>query len=232
MHGGYASIEVQYLTKFDIPGREYATFPSAQWLTKESRAVAFGDRCVDIDGQNCQPCLLYNKMRALVPDIDKKFPVWSLYHAHYKTWRNLLVEYLGLEVDQAKSALIKLFFLGKPWSSDIPFMWKLAAELEEAADIFLSFPEYDYLKGRFEDRTNTRASKLAYIAGALEAKMLHAAEARLAECLPSSVVVSYMFDGLVVMHVSKDQAGAFLKKLGDVEGVTFAVKPWPVPASA
>ena len=84
---------------------------------------------VKYDVNNCFPTLAVNK---LAQNIDMSlFPTFQAFAKNYKEWREFLVEYEGISMNEAKKILIAIVHMGKP-KHDLPFLWNLAIEIQKA----------------------------------------------------------------------------------------------------
>eukprot|EP00971_Amphidinium_carterae_P135664 2688094-Amphidinium_carterae.1 len=149
---------VNYCRKHDIPGRRYATSASLQYLTREARAAAVGGevggyKTFDVDIKNCHPSLMLQLAMKLMPAEADAFPMLSAYNANVEVWRSAVGNILDLQPDEAKKALIQLFYSGAPWK-DVPFMWALAHEVNVATHTITEHPDHVHLKAMFASRKN------------------------------------------------------------------------------
>eukprot|EP00959_Pyramimonas_sp_CCMP1952_P326295 6830114-Pyramimonas_sp.AAC.1 len=98
--------------------------------------------------------------------------------------------------------LIRLVHLGRP-SNDIPFLWNLSVQLHAAVDIVLEMPRFEYLRRRFADRPNPRASRLHFALAAVEEEIMSDFVGGLEEHVPVCYVNALMLDGAILrLHQS------------------------------
>ena len=124
IEGDIARARVAYCRKHGLPGRRYAKGPSLQMLTKEARGVAMNftyedSYVVDIDIRNAHPTLLMNMLKDVSPELHSSCTAWSAYNANVDEWRGMMSDLLDIPVTEAKTHLVKLFYLARP-ARDIP----------------------------------------------------------------------------------------------------------------
>ena len=78
-----------------------------------------------------------------------------------------MAEYYQEDPKIAKKKITKLFYGGNP-ESDVPFMWKLKQEVDQAADYALQQEGNEVLNLAFNDRRNPKYSRLSYFQADLE----------------------------------------------------------------
>eukprot|EP00959_Pyramimonas_sp_CCMP1952_P351447 7363523-Pyramimonas_sp.AAC.1 len=78
---------------------------------------------------------------------------------NHKSWRAFLCDYLGVNMKDAKRALIRLVHLVVP-RNDLPFPWNLSREIKEAVKRFLSLPQLSHLQKMFHEKPNPTATRL------------------------------------------------------------------------
>ena len=136
--GEFSTITVEYYKKPQY-GRLLARGAAGQKLTREARAIAFGSHCGEADAPCCHPRLLKHKMTELGLWDKTKFPMLDRFVAHYKDWRSCIAEYCRIDMEDAKTEIIRIFYGGKP-SVEIPFLIKLCDEVQQAAHLLLQQP--------------------------------------------------------------------------------------------
>lgn len=57
-----------------------------------------------------------------------------------------MAEYRSIDLKEAKAEIIRIFFGGKP-SCELPFLWKLKEEIDEAIDSILVLENFKNLQG-------------------------------------------------------------------------------------
>ena len=70
-----------------------------------------------------------------------------------------------------KKEIIRIFYGGRP-SSDLPFLWKLEDEIEEAVDCILKMDDFKKFEYAFLDRPNPKHSRFAYAIATKENEVL------------------------------------------------------------
>ena len=85
-----------------------------------------------------------------------------MYCNNYKQWRLAVANYYSIEQKEAKKILISLFFGANP-RSDIPFLWKLKQEIDEAVEIILNDNDYLIYKNYFSEKLNPNYTRISYI---------------------------------------------------------------------
>ena len=150
---------------------------------------------MDLDIKNCHPTLLLRMVEELSPELHQRCTTWSAYNRHVDEWRQLIAEYLDIPISEAKTHLVKLFYLGRPWR-EIPPMWKLAAEIHDATHLILNHDNYRHLATKFSDRENPRACRLFYAVTPREDLIIEEISRFLLQkhCKP----LTYMFDGMIL----------------------------------
>ena len=71
-------------------------------------------------------------------------------------------DYHSIGIPDAKEKLLRIFSGGEP-KSEIPFLWKLKDEIDDAADLLLNLHKYEQLNRFFCERDNRKYSRFAYI---------------------------------------------------------------------
>ena len=167
--GPWSTISVEY---YNVPGygRLLARGPGGQKLTREARAVAF-KHLVEIDAGCCHPRLLRRLLQKLGMWKVDEFAMLNLFCEHYASWRKVLACYLDVDLDVAKTDLIRIFYGGKP-SCDVPFLRKLGAEIQKAATQILQHEYSSKWLVMYCDRSNPDFSRLSAILSFEEAAML------------------------------------------------------------
>lgn len=91
---------------------------------------------------------------------SKSFQCWISSARINKKWRQCLSQLLEVDLDVAKTWLIRLFYGGKP-SNDIPWLWKLSAEIQiAAAKIFLDDASSIPWHNLYQDRRNPNSTSV------------------------------------------------------------------------
>ena len=138
-----------------------------------------------------------------------EFPTLRSFVHNHSTWREMLVEYLGVPTKEAKTCLLRIFFHGVP-TSDLPLLWALVADVRRASGIILADPRFNYLKGLFSQRRNPVASRLHYAIASIEDSIVQRVQAAIADAQITCKIVTYMFDGVVLMlHPADVPLGKF-----------------------
>ena len=133
-HFSTAAMEYYKLPHY---GRLLVRGPGGQKLTKEARHAAFGSHCAEIDAPCCHPRLLVLKLKTWYLWDANKFPMLKIFVEHYQAWRACLAKYMNVDIDVAETELTRLFYGGKP-TVELPFLLKLADEIQLAAKTLLS----------------------------------------------------------------------------------------------
>ena len=104
------------------------------------------------------------------------------------------MEYASSSEDEAKRALMRVFFLGTP-QCDVPFLWSLAGDVAQGTEVVLSQPQNTHLRAFFCDRPHPVASRLFYALSPVEDDLLHDIAA---VCIDQQWAPrAYIFDELV-----------------------------------
>ena len=221
MAGGFVAVPVQYYRKHALPGRRYPVGMAAQFLTREARAVAFSPHALDFDMNNCHASLLLHFVEK--SGSGGHFKTLRRFVHNVGAWRAMVSDYCGISLKEAKRELVKICYMGAP-AADLPMLWALASEVRAAADLLLRDQAFSHLHGYFGDRTNPKATRLAYALFSLEDQALEDMCQAVAAMNRGSVF-TYMYDGAVV---SADGAGTdrlteTLNNVGDLHGVSVKV---------
>lgn len=164
--GSMSTLTVEYYQAHGY-GRLLARGPAGQKLTREARKRIFG-HLVDVDCACCRPRLLKLHLENLGLWNPELFPMLRLFCENYRQWREALAAYMNAEVDVAKTELIRIFYGGQP-RSDIPWMRKLAAEVQTAANLVLKHPSSFRWTSMYLNRPNPEFSQLCAILSFQEA---------------------------------------------------------------
>ena len=167
-HFSTAAMEYYKLPHY---GRLLVRGPGGQKLTKEARHAAFGSHCAEIDAPCCHPRLLVLKLKTWYLWDANKFPMLKIFVEHYQAWRACLAKYMNVDVDVAKTELTRLFYGGKP-TVELPFLLKLADEIQLAAKTLLSHAGAMEVSELFSDRRNPEFSRLSALMSGEEAMLL------------------------------------------------------------
>jgi hypothetical protein len=233
--GVFSVIQVKYYRKFSLPGRRYAQGPSIQKVPGSLRNdLLSGGQPVgmnfflDVDIAQCMPTLFLRELEEIVGTGGlEEFEALKACVAHYDEIRGFVQEYYGISAKDAKKMMLSLFFFRKPLD-DLPFLWALSYEIHKAADIILAEPKFAYLKDKFADRRNPRASRLSYALQSLEDSIISDLENEIKDKAPSVQVTAYMFDGLIlqVTAASAPLVHEAAETVGKSRNVNFKIKPF------
>ena len=206
--GDFSTVRIPYIKKYGIPGRRLAVGASMQRCPRWARDIAFSvdvfdsqgsdEICIEID-QNCSlPNTLKNEVIEYVGEDDAQdVHMIKLFPEHYRQWRRFLMECCDISEDEAKQALLPIYFLGKP-KYDFPFLWQLALHVHGALRMLLGSPKYEYLLPLFADRRSPLATRAHYALASVEDTVLSALEFSLTQRIVSLEVMTYLFDGIVI----------------------------------
>ena len=61
----------------------------------------------------------------------------KLYCENVQQWRQGIADYYSIELKEAKTQLIRIFYYGGKPASDLPFLWKLKDEIESSIQFIL-----------------------------------------------------------------------------------------------
>lgn len=134
--------------------------------------------------------------------------------------------------DDAKAALIALFFLGKP-HDDIPFMWTLSNQIHKAYLVLLGSQKFRNLENHFGDRKSPLASRAFYALTANEDATMTELKESLAREVTELNLVAHVFDACVVRVRPSDleKVKVVAEQVGEARKVSFKIKEYPrVPA--
>ena len=115
-------------------------------MSKNERQAAFKDIDVEIDVGYAHSTFLL--ILANEAKVDENMTMLKHYCNIYHEWRRALSQYYSNRENKAKESLIRIFFGSLP-RSDLPFLWKLRDEVEQAVDAFLVIEKYENLEGMF-----------------------------------------------------------------------------------
>ena len=152
-------------------GRLMVRGPGGQKPTKEARRAAFDSHCAEIDAPCCHPRLLVLKLKTWQLWDSDKFPILKIFVEHYQAWRTCIAKYMDVDVDVAKTELTRIFYGGKP-TVELPFLLKLADEIQIAAKILLSHEGAAEFSELYPDRRNPEFSRLSSLLSNEEAMLL------------------------------------------------------------
>ena len=204
----FVQVSVPYYRKFGWLGRRYAQGPSLQHLTREARSAALGGHALDADMVAAHPRLLLRFLKEKHNRIDD-FPLLAKLCGNPMAWRRFVAEYTGSSLQDAKAAINKLFYFGRP-VADLPPLWGLSREIAEAVAFVLGHDDFGYLRDQLQSRRNPIASRFAYAMAAMEDD--------LPDVLMSSIdnhCVAWIFDGFAFIDLNQD--------VGHFEGVLNGV---------
>ena len=97
---------------------------------------------------------------------------------------------------EAKNKLIRLFFGGKP-DRDLPWLWKLKDEIEEAIEVALDQDEFKKYANIFPERSNPKFSRFAYVMAHLENEVLSKIVEEV-EHHTGSKAICLIYDGAII----------------------------------
>ena len=134
---------------------------------------------LDIDINNCFPQLLWNELMLIKGGMAQAdVPIlFALVHA-YKDWRTFLAKYFNIDVGVAKNMLAALFHLAEP-ADDLPLLWAMAVEMQEAVALLLDTQKNRHLLERFGERRSPSATRLHCALSAIEDNVITELEAEL-----------------------------------------------------
>ena len=107
-----------------------------------------------------------------------------------------MAEYLSIDLKEAKAEIIRIFFGGKP-SCELPFLWKLKEEIDEAIDSILLLENFKNLQGYFNDRPNAKYSRFAYAIASKENEALNKIITEI-ELEVNAKPLCLIFDGVII----------------------------------
>jgi hypothetical protein len=153
----------------------YARGPALQWLTKEARADARDGLSFTVDVKNCFPQIFFRQVKDAPLGHDVELNAFDKYVNHHAEWRAFVMECLDSTEDDAKKAIMRIFFLGTP-KQELPPLWWLAADVAVAKDMVLAQPQFQHLHALFAERPHPVASRLFYALSPTEDNLLHEME--------------------------------------------------------
>lgn len=145
---------------------------AGQKLTREARRAGYSSFCAEVDAPTCHPRLLMELV--MKNQLDEKIDVQMLplLCQYYKEWRSAIAEYFDTDIASAKVEIIKIFFGSKP-EYDMPFLRKLATEVQAIARELLQLPEFAHYQNFYSDRRNPEFSRLSALISEQENKLLN-----------------------------------------------------------
>lgn len=169
-HGSMSSLKVEY---YQAPtyGRLIARGPAGQKLTREAREIAFHGSYGEIDAPCCHPRLLRLQLQSLGLWDLQKYCLLNMFCENYQAWRQVVAKYLEIDIKQAKVELIRIFYGGNP-RCDIPWVRKLAHEVQTAATSILGHETSSKWLAHYADRANPEFSRLCSILSFMESDLL------------------------------------------------------------
>jgi len=145
---------------------------AGQKLTKEARFAAFSRVCVEIDAPCCHPRLLHHKLDTCgLLDADQ-FPMLMNFVVNFDAWRQAIARYADVGIAEAKVEIIRIFYGGRP-SLELPFLLKLAAEVQKAATLLLRQTFAAPWQQIYGDRRNPEFSRLSAMLSFQENELLN-----------------------------------------------------------
>ena len=211
----FSSVPIKYYTQPNY-GRFLARGAAGQKLTREGRDIAFGGHCAEVDACCCHPRLLKHKLQALELWPVEKYMMIEKFTQHPQAWRQIVADYAGVSLKNAKAELIRLFYGGKP-SLELPFLRKWAADVSQAAQAILQHPASAPWENLYGARNNPEFSRLS------EAEVLSRLRQRLGDRLQT-----FIFDGGYVRCQSFSEEVALHSICHtSASGVQLVIKSWP-----
>ena len=132
---------------------------------------------------------------------------------HPQAWRQIVADYAGVSLKNAKAELTRLFYGGKP-SLELPFLRKLAADVSRAAQAILQHPASAPWENLYSARNNPEFSRLS------EAEVLSRLRQRLGDRLQTFV----LWWRLCSLPVLQRRSGPCIRF---ASGVQLVIKSWP-----
>ena len=166
-----AAIDVEYY-KLPHYGRLMARGVAGQKLTKEARFAAFSTICVELDAPCCHPRLLHHKLQTCGLLDNDQFPMLMSFVANFAAWRQAIARYADVGPDEAKVEIIRIFYGGRP-SLELPFLLKLAAEVQKAATMLMRQTLATPWQQLYGDRRNPEFSRLSAMLSYEENELLN-----------------------------------------------------------
>ena len=111
-------------------------------------------------------------------------------------------DYSILDQKAAKQQLIRIFFGGLP-TCDLPFLWKLKDEIEEAVNEILAMDKYHKLQQVFAERLNPKFCRFSYVMASKENEMISNILIKIQD-KTSADPICLLFDGLVLEAKTSD----------------------------
>ena len=95
------------------------------------------------------------------------------------------------------------FFFGGLPTCDLPFLWKLKDEIEEAVNEILAMDKYHKLQQVFAERPNPKFSRFSYVMASKENEMISNILIKIQD-KTSADPICLLFDGLVLEAKTSD----------------------------
>ena len=154
-----APIDVEHY-KLPHYGRLMARGVAGQKLTNEARFAAFSTICVELDAPCCHPRLLHHNLQTCGFLDNDQFPMLMNFAANFAAWRQAIARYADVGPDEAKVDIIRIFY-GRCPSLELPFLLKLAAEVQKAATMMMRQAFATPWQQLYGDRRNPEFSRLS-----------------------------------------------------------------------